>query len=248
MFRVVTTGMLVAILAGAEPAAAQVRLVVSAATSLRDAVEEIGALYTASTGVAVDVNAAGSNTLARQIVEGARVAVFLSADAAQMDVVERAGLVAKGTRAVLVTNDLVLVAPADAPAAVTATGVLAGNVTRLAMGEPSSVPAGVYGRRWLEREGAWAALAAKVVPLPSARAVLAAVEAGRAGAGIVYATDARDARVRVLTRVSGRGDLHIVCPAAVVAGPAETEGRRFLAFLESPAARAVFTRRGFGAP
>ena len=225
-----------------------VRLVVSVAASLSAAVEEIAGAYRSATGVALDVNTAGSNTLARQIVAGAKVDVFLSADDRQMEVVERAGLVARGTRAPLVTNELVLIAPADAPASLTAVDVLSGRIARLAMGEPSSVPAGVYGRQWLEHENAWSVLAPKVVPFPTVRAVLAAVDAGRVDAGIVYATDVLGSRARVLRRVTGLPDLHIVYTAAVIAGSSEAEGRRFLHYLQSAPARAVFARRGFGLP
>ena len=122
---------------------------------------------------------------------------------------------------------------------------------RLAMGEPTAVPAGVYGRKWLELEGVWAAVAPKVIPFPTVRAVLAAVEAGRVDAGIVYQTDVigRPAVLPLLIpRSSAIADLAIIIPAAVIRGAGEAEGRRFLAFLQSAPARAVFARRGFGIP
>ena len=223
-------------------------LVVSVAASMHDALDEIAGLYRAATGVTVSLNTGSSNTLARQIVEGARAAVFLSADELQMDVVEKAGRLVAGTRTRLVTNQLAVVAPADAPAGFNLAALLAGRVSRLAVGETTSVPAGVYGRRWLEHEGAWARLQPKIIPFPTVRAVLSAVEAGRVDAGIVYATDVRESRVRVVATLSAKDHayLNIVQPAALIAGPAEAEGRRFLQFLKGPAARAVFARRGFG--
>ncbi len=178
------------------PAATQPSVLVSVAGSVSDAVEEIAGLYRAATGVAVSVNAGGSNTLARQIVEGARAGLFLSADHTQMDAVEKAGRTVAGTRARILTNDLVLVVPHDST--VTVAQVMSGAVRRLAMGEPAAVPAGVYGRRWLEHEKAWARVQSKVVPFPTVRAVLTAVESGRVDAGVVYRTDAIAARVRVL--------------------------------------------------
>jgi molybdate transport system substrate-binding protein len=225
-------------------------LVVSVASSLHDALAEIAPLYRAATGVSVALNVGSSNTLARQIVEGAPTAVFLSADDNQMDVVAKAGRIVAGTRTRLLTNELAVVIPADAPASFSLATLLEGRVTRLAMGEPTSVPAGVYGRRWLEHEGAWMRLQPKVIPFPSARAVLSAVEAGRVDAGIVYATDARDSSARTVATLSANDHayLNIVQPAAVIVGPAEAEGRRFLQFLQGPAARAVFARRGFGRP
>jgi molybdate transport system substrate-binding protein len=233
------------------PAVAQpLGLVVSVAASLNDALVEIAALYRAATGVAVALNTAGSNTLARQIIEGARVGVFLSADEIQMNAVEKAGRLVPGTRTRLLTNELAVVAPHDAPADLTVARVLDGRVARIAMGEPSAVPAGVYGRRWLEAQKAWDRIAPKVVPFPTVRAVLSAVEAGRVDAGIVYRTDALSSKVRVIARISPTDHpyLDIVLPAAVVAGPDEAEGRRFLEFLKGAQARAVFTKYGFGTP
>jgi molybdate transport system substrate-binding protein len=223
-------------------------LVVSVAASVSDALDEIARLYRAATGVTVAVNAGGSNTLARQIVEGAKAGIFLSADTIQMDAVEKAGRIVPGTRIRLLTNELVVVAPQSS--STTLAQVLQGSIRRLAMGEPAAVPAGVYGRRYLEHQHAWNRLAPKVVPFPTVRAVLTAVEAGRVDAGIVYRTDAMSARVRVVATVAAKEHsyLDIVYPAAVIAGPSEAEARRFLGFLNSAAARAVFDKRGFGTP
>ena len=220
-------------------------LVVSVAASMNDALAEIAGLYRAATGVTVALNPGGSNTLARQIVEGAPVGLFLSADEIQMDAVERAGRLMPGTRVRLLRNDLVIVVPPDAKRKLTVEQFLSGQVNRLAMGEPSAVPAGVYGRRYLERQGAWERLSSRVVPFPTVRAVLAAVEAGRVDAGIVYGTDALTSRVHVIARAA---DLDIVHSAAVIAGPNEAAARRFLEFLKSEPALAVFSKRGFRTP
>jgi molybdate transport system substrate-binding protein len=233
------------------PAAAQPPgLVVSVAASIHDALVEIAGLYRAATGATVDLNTGGSNTLARQIVEGAPVGLFVSADNQQMDVVEKAGRLVPGTRVRLLTNELAVVVPPDAPATFSLDRLLAGEVLRLAMGEPSAVPAGVYGRRWLEAQKAWQHLSPKVIPFPTVRAVLSAVEAGRVDAGIVYRTDAATSAVRVVGRITPKDHpyLDIVQPAAVVAGPMEAEARRFLEFLKRAPARAVFAKRGFGTP
>jgi molybdate transport system substrate-binding protein len=242
--------LLVLVAAASMPVAAQpAGLVVSVATSVYDALDEIAGLYRAATGVSVALNAGGSNTLARQIVEGAKAGLFLSADDAQMDVVEKAGRVVAGTRTRLLTNELAVVAP-QSETAMTLGRVIEGRVARLAMGEPGAVPAGVYGRRWLEHEGAWPRVQSKVVPFPTVRAVLSAVENGRVDAGIVYRTDARTSAVRVIAHVSRKDHpyLDITYPAAVIVGPSEAAAKRFLEFLKGPAARAVFDRRGFGKP
>ena len=224
-------------------------LVVSVAASVNDALEEIAGLYRSATGVTVALNAGGSNTLARQIVEGAKAGVFLSADDAQMDLVEKAGRIVRGTRTRLLTNELAIVVPQTSKN-FTLAQLLEGRVARVAMGEPAAVPAGVYARKWLEHEGAWSRIEPKVVPFPTVRSVLTAVEAGRVDAGIVYRTDAASASVRMIDVVSAKPHpyLDIAYPAAVIVGPAEGEARRFLEFLKGPQARAVFDRRGFGRP
>lgn len=223
-------------------------LVVSVAASVADALDEIGTLYRAATGVTVAVNAGGSNTLARQIVEGANAGVFLSADQIQMNVVEKAGRIVAGTRVDLLTNELTVVAPQSSR--ITLEQVLQGRFSRLAMGEPSAVPAGVYGRAWLEHEQAWTRVESKVVPFPTVRAVLTAVDSGRVDAGIVYRTDASTAKVRVVAMLAAKDHpyLDIKYPVAAIKGPQEAQAKRFLEFLKGPAARAVFEKRGFGKP
>jgi molybdate transport system substrate-binding protein len=224
-------------------------LVVSVAASVYDALEEIAGLYRAATGVTVALNAGGSNTLARQIIEGAKAGLFLSADELQMDAVAKAGRIVAGTRTRLLTNELAVVVPKGA-ADFTLARLLDGRITRLAMGEPGAVPAGVYGRKWLEHEKAWPRVESKVVPFPTVRAVLTAVEAERVDAGIVYRTDALSSSVRIVAQISKTDHpyLDIAYPAAVIAGPSEAEARRFLEYLKGRAARAVFDRRGFGRP
>ncbi|MGE0039959.1 MAG: molybdate ABC transporter substrate-binding protein [Vicinamibacterales bacterium] len=221
-------------------------LLVSAASSLSDVMRDLAAAYTAETGVVVRVTTAGSNTLARQIAAGAPVDVFVSADEVQMDVVERAGRVVAGTRVPLLHNTLVVIVPADGPAVATAGDLAGPAVRRLAMGNPDSVPAGVYGRTWLESRGVWDRVRPKVVPLPTVRAALAAVREGRAQAGIVYATDARTTdAVRVTLRVPAAEAPPVVYPAAAIAGDREGAARAFLAWLGRPVARARFEAAGF---
>ena len=225
-------------------------LVVSVAASVYDALDEIAVLYREATGVTVALNAGGSNTLARQIIEGAKAGLFVSADEIQMDAVEKAGRIVPGTRTRLLTNELAIVVP-KSPSDFELSRVLEGSISRLAMGEPGAVPAGVYGRKWLEHEGAWRRIEPKVVPFPTVRAVLSAVESARVDAGIVYRTDAMTSKdVRVIARVSPKEHpyLDISYPAAVIKGPAEADAKKFLEYLKGAAAREVFDRRGFGKP
>ena len=226
-------------------------LLVSAAVSLSTVLEELGARYTRETGARVRFNLAGSNVLARQIVEGAAVDVFVSADEAQMRVVEDAGLIAAGTKVVLLTNQLaVVVRPGWTRALKGLTDLGAEDVRRLAIGDPAAVPAGVYARQALERTGMWAVLQPRLMPSVSVRAALAAVDEGNADAAIVYRTDLAAARHARLAFVVPPGDAPpIAYPAAVITrGPHPAAARTWLAWLRGQTARATFARHGFGVP
>ncbi len=223
-------------------------LVVSVAASLSDVMSELAQRHERATGQAVRLNVAGSNFVARQIVEGAKADAFVSADETQMDLVERAGRLVPGTRVDLLTNQLVVVGRPGSALKNGAPSTLASlDVRRVALGNPDSVPAGVYARRWLEGRGVWAQVAPKVVPTMTVRAALSAARAGRVDAAVVYATDARsEPSVPVLFRVPPTEAPPIVYPAAVVMGPNRVAAQRFVAYLQSAEAGAVFQAAGFG--
>jgi molybdate transport system substrate-binding protein len=230
--------------AGAQP------LTVSAASSVADVIAEAGRAWAAAGGAGTQVNAGGSHVLARQIAAGAGVDVFVSADRAQMSVAERSGRLVPGETRDLLSNVLVVVVPPGSSHVTLVPADLAGpRITRLALGNPDSVPAGVYARQWLERAGLWAAVSKKVVPTLSVRAALAAVRSGRADAGVVFATDARTAPgVRVAYTVPVADAPPIRYPVAVVKGGRQDEAVRFVQFLFSAPARDIFARAGFLAP
>ena len=225
-------------------------LMVAAAASLSVVAPELTQALHEATGIEVRFNFAGSNTLARQIVEGARVDVFISADQAQMDAVERAGRVVPGSRADVVSNQLVVIAnrPPNAPP-IRVDDLGSPAVRRIAMGDPAAVPAGVYGRKWLETLRVWAAVAPKIVPLTSSPAVVAAINAGRADVGIVYLSDVvkRDntSAIRIELRVTGREAPPIMYPAAAITGGRIAVAQEFIAFLRGPRAQAIFESAGF---
>jgi molybdate transport system substrate-binding protein len=226
----------------------EILVLVFAAASLTDALKEIAASWEIAGGEGIAFNFAASSLLARQIREGAPADLFLSADEAQMDGLERAGLVVPGTRRSVLSNTLVAVVPKDSTLRIASERDLAGKgVERIALAEPTSVPVGVYSKKFFERVGIWDALAPKVVPTENARATLAAVESGNVDAGIVYRTDAAISKhVRIAFEIPAAMGPAISYPFALVKGaPRETEARRFLAYLGSPAARAVFVRYGF---
>ena len=233
-------------LAASEPAP----LSVSAAISLTNVLEELAPLYAKQGGGAVRFNFGASNTLARQIVHGAPVDVFISADEAQMAVIEKAGAIVPGSRVRLLGNTMVIAVTErlsrglrDYPQA------LGGSeFRRIAIGDPEAVPAGVYAKKALTAAGLWHALQAKLVPLASVRAALAAMQSGGADAALIYASDiavADASRVRVAF-VWPAAATAIVYPAAIMrASRNQAEAARFVQFLCGADAAALFERHRF---
>lgn len=221
---------------------------VSAAISLTDALGAVAAEYGRAGHGTVRFNFAASNVLARQIVNGAPADLFVSADEAQMDVVARAGLLKEGRRVDLLSNQLAIVVPNDRSRTFTSVRDIADPaVKRIAIGDPAAVPAGVYAKQYLEKEGLWAALEPRIVPTGSVRAALTAVESGAADAAIVYRTDTRIAlRSTVAWVVPADRGPRIVYPAAILrTSAAPDEAVRFLDFLRSAVAARIFERAGF---
>lgn len=221
---------------------------VSAAASLTDALRDLKAAYEKAGGDTVVLNLGASSLLARQIEEGAPADLFLSADEARMDQLQKAGLVLAGTRRSVLANTLVVVVPTDSPLKLSSPADLAGpGVKALALAETRTVPAGIYAREYLEKLGLWGRLAGRVVPTENVRAALSAVESGNADAGIVYRTDAGiSKKVRIAFEVPRAAGPDISYPFAVLAGSRRKEAaRRFLDYLASPPALEVFRRYGF---
>lgn len=251
MIRVATLVVAAALALATPQAPAPQPIIVAAAISLSDALEEVAKAYAASGGGEVRFNLAGSNVLARQIVNGAPADVFISADEAQMDVVEKAGALLAGSRVDLVGNQLAVIAAPDKAELVRQQFARApADIRRLAIGDPAAVPAGVYAKRYLEEKGLWSAYEARIVPTTNVRAALTAVETGGADAAIVYLTDLAAARSAVLAFAIPAADgPRIVYPAAVVASSRnQTDAKRFLDFLRRPEAAAIFARYKFVVP
>lgn len=240
------TLLLALLLTFASPALADERILVFAAASTTDALREIGLAFTKEHGKAVDFAFGGSSDLARQAVAGAPADAFLSADAAKMDQVEKAGLLQKGSRVDLLSNRLVVVVPVDSKRKVASPADLR-EMRRLALADPASVPAGLYAKAWLEKAGLWKVVEARVVPALDVRGALSAVEAGRVDAGVVYATDAAmSKRVRVEFFVPEQEGPRIVYPVAALARGKDSEGGRdFVRFLRGDTVRGIFERYGF---
>lgn len=237
------------VLAAAVLAPTPAPLTVSAAISLTDALDAVGPMYADGGGTRVRFNYGASNALARQIVRGAPVDVFISADEAQMDVAEAAGAIAPGTRVKLLGNTLAVVRRRGMPSDGGALALRDPRYRRIAIGNPDAVPAGVYAKRLLMRDGLWDALQPKLVPVANVRAALAAVDNGGADAALVYISDAfayRDRAAIEVLKIWAPNEPGIVYPAAVVRSSRnQTEAARFLAFLCGAEAAAVFEQHRF---
>jgi molybdate transport system substrate-binding protein len=223
-------------------------ITVAAAVSLTEVLTAAAEEYPDSSPGQVRFNFAASNILARQIVSGAPVDLFISADESQMDVVAKAGLIVDGTRVDLLTNQLAVIVPDDRPRTFSDVKDLADPAfKRIAIGDPAAVPAGVYAKQYLEREGVWSTVQSRIVPTVSVRGALAAVETGAADAAIVYRTDALVARrATIAWLVPLERGPRIAYPAAVIRrGVDTTETKRFVAFLRGEAGSRVFGRFGF---
>ena len=221
---------------------------VFAAASLTDAMKDVAAAYKARSGVTVTLSFGASSTLAQQINQGAGADIFMSADTDWMDFLQKNGHIADATRKDLLGNALVLVAGTDAKpvpriaphfdlAAALGDG-------RLAMADPASVPAGKYGKAALTALGVWDSVAPKVVQAENVRVALEYVARGEAPLGIVYATDAKIAPVKVVGVFPENSHAPIVYPVALTRS-ASPGAQSFLAFLSGREARAIFERAGF---
>ena len=233
------------------PNSAQGRnVVVFAAVSMKTALDEINAAWGRESGKRATISYAASSALAKQIESGAPADLFASADLDWMDYAAGKGLIRPDTRATLLGNRLVLIAPKDAAVAVNLApsldlaAPLAGG--RLAMANIDAVPAGKYGRAALEKLGAWERIKGQVAQAENVRAALLLVSRGEAPLGIVYQTDAAsDPNVRIVGTFPEDSHPPILYPVAITRDSANADAPAFLAFLRGGAARLAFERQGF---
>jgi molybdate transport system substrate-binding protein len=227
-------------------------LLVFAAASLSEALEEVDRAFTQRTAVGVKASYAASSALARQIEAGAPADVFFCADVPWVDYLDERGLLRRGTRHDLLGNTLVLIAPAGSALALTiapdfALAAALGD-GRLALADPEAVPAGKYAQAALSKLGVWPAVEKHLARAENVRAALAYVARGEAPLGIVYRTDAlAEKRVRIIDTFPVDSHPPIVYPVALTA-TARPQAAALLEFLLSEEARAIFARYGFTAP
>lgn len=225
-------------------------VVVFAAASLTNALQDIGKDFEAAGRVKVKFSFAASSLLARQIEAGAEADLFFSADAEWMDYLDQRNLIGKASRRDLLSNRLALVAPVDSPIALKiAPGFALARAlgdSKLAVAEPDTVPAGKYAKAALITLGVWDSVAGKLARGENVRAALAYVARGEAALGIVYRTDAK-AESKVKTIDTFPADAHpaIVYPIASTARGDNAEVKAFLDYIVGPKAKDVFVRYGF---
>ena len=242
--------MLLSISWGTAASAQNQKLIVFAAASLKDALDEANAAYQREKGQETVTSYAASSTLAKQIEAAAPADIFVSADLDWMDYLAKRNLVKPGTRANLLGNRLVLIAPVNSGGQLS----IAPNFPlaralgngRLAIADPNGVPAGRYAKAALESLGVWSSVAGRLAPAENVRATLALVSRGEAPLGIVYQTDANsDKGVQVVGTFPDDSHPPIIYPIAVVAASTSPGAPGYVAFLKSPTARAIFEKQGF---
>ena len=233
------------------PAVAQDKsLTVFAAASMKNALDEVNAAYTARTGIKIVASYAASSALAKQIEQGAPADIFVSADTDWMDYAIGKKTVAAPTRVNLLGNSIVLIAPKDSRIGSVAIGPafdlagLAGD-GKIATGDVKAVPVGKYAKAALEKLGSWTAAEPKFAMADNVRAALLLVSRGEAALGIVYATDAKvEPGVKIVGTFPADSHPPIVYPVAATA-MAKPDAANYLAYLRSQASKAVLERYGF---
>lgn len=238
-----------AALAAASPAFAE-DVVVFAAASMKTGLDDFAAQWQKQTGHTVTVSYAGSNQLAKQIIEGAPADIFISAAVNWMDEVQKAGLLAGGARRDILGNTLVLIAagkdakPVEIGAGFDLKSLLGDG--KLAMALVDSVPAGQYGKAALTKLGVWDAVSPSVAQADNVRAALKLVATGEAPYGIVYATDASaEDNVTVVGTFPADSYPPIVYPAALLSGAKDAADKAFFEALSGAEADAAFAKQGF---
>jgi len=226
-------------------------LVIFAAASLKNALDEIAAAWSKETGKPVPkISYAASSALAKQMEQGAPAALFISADIDWMDYVDKKGLIKRDTRVNLLGNKIVLIAPKDSSVALDIkpgldlAKALAGG--KLSMANVDAVPAGKYGKAALEKLGAWQGVKDKIAQAENVRAALLLVARGEAPLGIVYSTDAAaESNVKIVGIFPQDSYPPVIYPAAETKEAKTADAKLFLDYLKSSKARAAFEKQGF---
>jgi molybdate transport system substrate-binding protein len=241
----------ICLLAGALPAAAQDRpVLVFAAASLKNALDDINAAFGRGHGKPASISYAASSTLAKQIEAAAPADIFISADLGWMDYLAERKLIKSDSRKTLLGNRLVLVtaksntADVDIKPGFPLASLLGNN--RLAIADTVAVPAGKYAKAALEKLDVWPSVKGKLAQAENVRAALALVARGEAAYGIAYQTDAAaEPGVRIAGTFPGNTHPPIVYPVALIATSTNPAAAAFLTYMESADARPLYEKQGF---
>ncbi|OPX94031.1 MAG: Molybdate-binding periplasmic protein precursor [Syntrophorhabdus sp. PtaU1.Bin002] len=233
-------------------AAGSNEITVSAAASLKNVFEEIGKTYDGQNkGGKTYFNFAASGDLKRQIEAGAPVDVFASAALREMDDLERRGLLVAGTRRNFAGNEMVLARPALSKVQISSFKDLTRpEVKKIAIGNPATVPAGMYAEQVLKHLRIWDEVKDKLIFGESVRQVLDYVARGEVDAGMVFSTDAkvRAKEVAVVMQAPRNSHNPVIYPIAVVKGARNADGARsFVDFVSSADGKKILEKYGFKA-
>jgi molybdate transport system substrate-binding protein len=226
-----------------------VKISISAAISLKSALGEIEKVYIKNQPkVQLTYNFGSSGSLQQQIENGAPVDIFISAAKKQMDALETKKLLLSGTRRSLLTNQIVLVTPKNETFVNGFQDLTNSKVSKIALGENKSVPAGQYGEEVLKFYKILDSIKSKIVYGKDVRQVLTYVETGNVNAGLVYVTDAKTSdKVRVVATAPENSPSPIVYPIAILKDSKNPEAAKaFTQFLVGQTAQAIFKKHGFG--
>jgi molybdate transport system substrate-binding protein len=228
--------------------AQEATLTISAAASLKDALEELKLTYQhRSPQARIVYNFGASGALQQQIEQGAPVDIFISAASKPMDALQSKNLLLNATRCNLLTNQLVLIVPKGTTGIQSFQQLRDPSIKRIAIGEPRSVPAGQYAEEVFKSLGILDAAKPKLVLSNNVRQVLSAVESGNVDAGVVYLTDAVTSKeVKIVTIARERWHSPIIYPIAVLNAARNTRlAENFVQYLASPEASTVFKKYKF---
>jgi molybdate transport system substrate-binding protein len=244
-------GLALMLMATMQPATAQeTTLTVFAAASMKNALDDVNAAFTKQSHITVHTSYAASSALAKQIDAGAPTDVFVSANIKWMDYLAGKNEIKTDTRVNLLGNALVLIAPKDSKLSHVDIGPgfdivkLAGS-GRIAVADTKGVPAGLYAKAALTKLGVWAAAEPKLAQGENVRATLAFVARGETPVGIVYATDAKiEPNVKIIGTFPESSHPPVTYPVAATKN-AKPDTAKYLAFLKTSTAKAIFEKYGF---
>jgi molybdate transport system substrate-binding protein len=233
-----------------EESTQRIELIVSAAASLQDSLELLHTKYAAGhPNIDLIFNYGSSGTLQQQIEQGAPVDLFISAGQKQMDGLINLKLIDKSQT--ILKNELVVIVASGSKKDWSSIQVLTSDeISKIAIGQPESVPAGLYAQQTLKALGLWDSVQKKLVYAKDVRQVLNYVETGNAEAGIVYETDAQHSTKSIIAEyLDSETHQPIVYPAGILnTSNHPEEALAFYNYLTSKEAQSIFSGFGFKVP